>query len=124
MDYTPETTRYKIIGCAYNVYNELGPGLLESVYEDAMMWELQLAGFKAERQVELPILYKGLKLGNPLRLDIVVEDEVLIELKSVDHLEPVHFKQVSTYLKLSRYPKALLINFNTNDLRKNIHRLP
>lgn len=114
---------YKVIGCAIEVYKTLGPGLLESIYEKALMKELKLKGLKAENQVPVEINYKGENLGEGLRMDILVEDSLVIELKSVDELKPVHYKQLLTYLNLTSKKVGLLINFNVNNLMDGIHRV-
>ena len=114
---------YGIRGCVFNVYNALGPGLLESVYEEALIYELTKEGFKVESQKEVPIMYCGTLLRSTLRLDLLVNDAVILELKSVEELKPIHYKQVQTYLKLSNHKLGLLINFNTNNISKDIHRV-
>lgn len=118
-----DSLSYKIIGCAMEVYKTLGPGLLESVYEAAMMQELHSNGIEAKNQVPVEVTYKGESLGDSLRLDILVEDKIIIELKSVEELKPVHYKQALTYLKLTGLKLGLLINFNENDLMNGIHRI-
>ena len=118
-----DTLSYKVIGCALEVYKALGPGLLEAVYEKALMLELQRTGIHAENQVSFNINYKGETIGDGLRLDILVEKSLIVELKSVETLLPVHFKQLLTYLKLTGKQVGLLINFNENDLMKGIHRV-
>ncbi len=105
------------------VHNVLGPGLLESVYEKAMMIELRKAGFQAQNQQKVDIIYDGQPLGLDLRLDIIVNDLVIVELKSVDEFKAVHQKQLFTYLKLCDKPLGLLINFNVNDIRNGIKRV-
>lgn len=117
------TLTYKVIGCIYNVYNALGPGLLESIYEKALMIELAESGLKAESQLPIAINYKGHNIGEGLRLDIIVENKLVLELKSVEELHPVHYKQLSTYLRILNTPVGLLINFNEKDIRNGIHRV-
>ncbi len=114
---------YKIIGCAMEVHNTLGPGLLEAAYEKALMHELHLNGLSAASQVSVEMSYKGVNLGEGLRLDLLVEDSIIVELKSVEELKPVHYKQLLTYLKLTNKRVGLLINFNVNDLRDGIKRV-
>ena len=109
---------YQSVGAAMEVYNHLGPGLLESVYEKAMMYELQLRGLRVTSQMPVEIKYKNTTLGSDLRLDILVEDKVIIELKSVETLMPVHFKQIRTYMKLLDVPAGVLINFNVSDFKQ------
>ena len=120
---TDKELTYKIIHCAMEVYNNLGPGLLEDVYEKALMFELQNAGLKAQNQVCLPVFYKGADLGKTFRVDVIVEDKVILELKSVDRLEPVFYKQLLSYLKLSGKRYGYLINFNEEDFRHGYHRV-
>jgi GxxExxY protein len=106
---------YECIGASMQVYNHLGPGLLESIYEKALIYELHQRNFTIESQVGVDIKYKGVVLGTDLRLDLIVEDKLIIELKSVEDLNPVHFKQLRTYMKLLNKPAGLLINFNVAD---------
>lgn len=114
---------YKIRGCVFEVYNRLGPGLLESVYEKALMYELAYNGIKAKNQCSVPLVYRGQNLGENLRIDILVEDSVILELKSVEAVLPVHHKQLLSYLKLTGKKVGLLINFNESDMAKGIYRL-
>lgn len=114
---------YKVIGCALEVYKTLGPGLLEKVYQKALMKELELKGLKAEMEVPINIIYKGDEIGEGLRLDILVEDQLFIELKSVEELNAIHYKQLISYLKLTGKKVGLLINFNVDDLMDGIHRI-
>ena len=111
---------YKIIGCAIEVHKHLGPGLLEGVYQKCMMEELRLAGLSAKAQVAVPINYKGIDLGEPLRLDILVEDLVIVELKAVETMHPVYTAQGLTYLKLTGKAKTLVINFFTDNISKSV----
>ncbi len=113
----------QIIGAAIEVHRELGPGLLESAYERCLLHELILRGIKAERQVVQPIHYKDLALDEGYRLDIVVEGKIVLELKAVDHLLPIHSAQLLTYLKLSGYHLGYLINFNVKLLKEGIKRI-
>ena len=114
---------YEIRGAIFDVYNNLGPGLLESVYEEALVFELQERGMEVARQVEVPILYKGNELKTSLRLDVLVENQVIVELKSVEEMKLVFAKQLLTYLKLMNKRVGLLVNFNTNNLRESIKRI-
>ena len=114
---------YKIIGCAMEVYNTLGPGLLEAAYEKALIHELELNGLSVASQVPVEMNYKGVNLGEGLRLDLLVEDSIIIELKFVEELKPVHYKQLLTYLKLMDKRIGLLINFNVYDFREGIKRV-
>ena len=113
---------YKVIGACIEVHRCLGPGLLESAYEDAVLVELELHGLAAERQVSFPALYKGRPLNTTYRLDIVVERKIVLELKTVERLIPVHAAQILTYLRLGSYPLGLLVNFNAAVLRGQIQR--
>ena len=119
---TDNEITYEIRGAIFDVYNELGPGLLESVYEEALAFELQERGLEVVRQMEVPILYKGNELKTPLRLDLMVNDRVIIELKSVEDMRPVFTKQLLTYLKLLDKHIGILVNFNTSNLRDSIKR--
>lgn len=114
---------YDIRAGAYKVYKKLGPGLLESVYERALVLELQKMGHKVMTQVGIPVVYEAIEMEIGFRLDILVDDLVIIEVKSVDALAPVHFKQVMTYLKLSGKRLGILINFNTDFLKDSIKRI-
>ena len=121
---TENAISYQIRGAIYEVYKALGPGLLESVYEEALTYELQKRGLKVERQREVPIKYDGQLLGTSLRLDMLVEDKVIIELKSVKELQDVFFKQTLTYLRLTNLHLGILVNFNVDDILDNaIHRV-
>lgn len=112
----------QIIGCAIEVHRVLGPGLLESVYEECLCQELRTAGVKFERQCSVPVDYKGTRLETGYRVDIIVGAQVVLEIKSVDKLIPVHQAQMLSYLKLGNYSKGLLINFNTRLLKDGIKR--
>jgi GxxExxY protein len=114
---------YQIRGAIFDVYNTLGPGLLESVYEEALVFELQQRGLKVARQVEVPINYKGHKLKDDFKLDVLVEDQIIIELKSVEEVRPVFFKQLKTYLRLMDKRLGLLVNFGEYDMKDGIHRV-
>ena len=118
-----EDVSYQVIGCAYKIHSALGAGLYESVYERALMHEFKKMGIKAENQVPIEVIYDGESLGEAYKADIIVNDELIIELKSVEELKPIHFKQLLTYLKLSGKKVGLLINFNEVDLKKGIHRV-
>lgn len=114
---------YKIIGAAMELHKALGPGLLESVYENALAYDLKELGFEVKTQVPMPLVYKEVKQDVGYRIDILVDDKVILEIKSVENLAPVHFAQTLTYLKLSEKKLALLINFNTKVLKDGIHRI-
>lgn len=107
---------YKIIGCAIEVHKELGPGLLESIYEKCLLHELKLKGFKVRNQLTVPVYYKDLELDCDLRLDVLVEDLIVVELKSVNEMHPIFEAQLLTYMKLTESPKGILINFNCKNL--------
>ena len=114
---------YRVIGCAIEVYKTLGPGLLENAYEKAMVHELVLQGIPVKSQVAVEMNYKGTNIGEGLRLDLLVDDELIVELKSVEEVKPVHHKQLLTYLKLMDKRVGLLINFNVDDIMGGIHRV-
>ena len=113
---------YEIIGVAYQVHSELGPGLLESTYEVCLEYELIKRGFKVERQKALPVIYDDKKLDAGYRIDLLVEDSIIVELKSVAAIEPIHKAQIMTYLKISELSLGLLLNFNVTDMKKGINR--
>lgn len=113
---------YQIRGACFKVYNELGPGLLESAYEAALALELGSLGLSVETQVPINVLYRGLELGTSYRIDILVEGKVLIELKSVGKLSDLHHKQLLTYLKLANIKLGYLVNFNTDSMKDSIIR--
>ncbi len=113
----------KVIGCAIEVHKQLGPGLLESTYEKCLMYELYLNNITAYSQVTLPINYKNIDIEAGYRLDILLPQELIVELKSVDKIMPVHSAQLLTYMKLSHITKGLLINFNVKNLTDSLRRL-
>ena len=113
----------KIIGAAIEVHRTLGPGLLESAYEECLCYELSQSGLGFQRQVELPVRYKCVNLDCAYRIDLIVEGTVIVELKTVSELLPVHSSQLLTYLKLSDKPIGLLINFNVPVLKKGLKRV-
>jgi GxxExxY protein len=113
----------KIIAAAIEVHRHLGPGLLESVYEDCLCHELRLRGLRFERQIPIPLNYKGLKLESTYRLDIVVENQVVLELKAVEQILPVFKAQLLSYLRLSGKRVGLLINFHVSSVAQGIVRL-
>ena len=114
---------YKVIGCAIEVHRTLGPGLMESVYEKALMHEIALNNIPARSQVAVKANYKGLDVGEGLRLDLLVDEQLIVELKSVDDFKPVHHKQLLTYLKLMNKQLGLLINFNVCNLTDGVKRI-
>jgi GxxExxY protein len=119
----PDPLTERIIGLAIEVHRVLGPGLLESNYEECLCWELREARLAFMRQFRVPIVYKGVDLGNPYRVDIVVENRLIVEVKAIDRFAPVHEAQVLTYLKHTGLPVGLLFNFNTPVLREGMRRL-
>lgn len=114
---------YKIIGCVYKVHSNLGPGLLESTYEVCLEHELLKIGLKVERQKALPVVYDELKLEAGYRIDLLVENQIILEIKSTDEITPIHKAQLMTYLKLSNLKLGLLLNFNVKDMKKGIKRI-
>lgn len=123
-----------IVDCCYHIHIELGPGLLESVYEEVLFYELTSKGLTVEKQKPLPVIWKNLKLNLGFRTDLIVNNKVIIEIKSVEEIHPVHPKQVLTYLRLTDLKLGLLINFNSpliktgitrivNNLQKNLARI-
>ena len=113
----------EIVDCAYKVHSTLGPGLLESVYEVALSHELKKRGFAVERQVELPVFYDNVRMEAGLRFDMLVNEVVIVEVKAVDELIPVHKAQVLTYLKLTKRRLGFLINFNVPLIKDGIKRV-
>jgi GxxExxY protein len=114
---------YKVVGICLELHKALGPGLLESVYEQALAYDLREAGFLLNTQVALPVVYKEIRMEAGYRADIIVENKLLLELKSVEALAPVHFSQTLTYIKLGNFKLGLLINFNSAKLKDSIHRV-
>jgi GxxExxY protein len=113
---------YQIRGAIFTVYNALGPGLLESVYETVLAYVLTENGLNVRQQVQLPIVFEGITLDAGYRIDLLINDLVIIEIKSVETLAPVHHKQVLTYLKLSGLKLGLLVNFNSSNISQSIWR--
>ncbi len=112
-----------IIGCAIEVHKQLGPGLLESAYQECMYYELKQIGLKVQKEKPMPIVYKEVKLDHGYRIDLLVEEKVVIEIKTVDAFNEVHTAQVLTYLKLGNYKLGLLLNFQTTMLKNGIKRI-
>ena len=112
----------QIVGAAIDVHRSLGPGLLESVYEECLCFELRERGLSFRRQLEVPLVYKGRSLASNLRIDVLVEDTVVVELKSVAAVLPIHEAQLLTYLRLTKREVGLLINFNVPTLKQGIFR--
>jgi GxxExxY protein len=111
---------YKIIGCAIEVHNHLGPGLLESVYESCFIEEMRSAGLHVQSQIYVPVHYKGKDLGGSLKLDLLVNDLIIIEEKAVEEMIPLYKAQLLSYLKLTGKPKGLLINFNSVNIKNQL----
>jgi GxxExxY protein len=123
MSYENDPLTEKIIGFAIGVHRHLGPGLLESAYEECLCYEIEQSGLSFRRQVALPIVYKAVRLDCGYRMDIVVQDQVIVELKTVERLLPIHEAQMLTYLKLNGIRIGLLLNFNTSVLKDGIRRM-
>jgi len=119
---TENEISYKIRGCIFEVYNKLGPGLLESVYQNILKYELEKQGLTVKMEVALPVIYDDKKFDIGFRLDLLVNEKVIIEIKSVEKLAEVHHKQVITYIKLSDIKLGILVNFNSDDISKSIFR--
>ena len=114
---------YEIIGAAIELHKSIGAGLLESVYETTLAFDLREKGMEVQQQVPMPLVYKEVKQDIGYRIDLIVDNKVLVEIKSVETLAPVHFSQTLTYLKLSGLKLGLLINFNSKTLKEGIHRI-
>lgn len=112
-----------IVNVTYQIHTKLGPGLLESVYEEIMFYELNQNGLRVERQKAIPVIWNNTKLELGFRADLIIENKVIVELKSVENLIPVHYKQLITYLKITGIKLGLLINFNENLIKNGIHRI-
>lgn len=119
---TENDISYLIRGAIFRIYNALGPGLYESAYEALLAYELKKLNLKVETQVPLPLVHEGVSMEIGYRVDLWVENKVIIEIKSVEHLQEVHHKQLLTYLKLSGMKLGLLVNFNSADINKSIFR--
>jgi len=120
---TENEISYKIIGAGIELHKTIGPGLLESAYESTLAFDLRELGLEVKQQVPMPFFYKDVKQDIGYRVDLIVENKVIIEIKSVENIAPVHYAQTLTYLKLSNLKLALLINFNSKILKDNIHRI-
>lgn len=118
-----ETLTKKIIACAIEVHRTLGPGLLESVYRECMVIELTLEHLRVVSERHVPLVYKGHRIGSPLKLDLLVDDCIVVEVKAVERLHPIHLAQGITYLKLTGYPAGLVMNFNEPTLKAGLRRL-
>jgi GxxExxY protein len=113
----------QVVDAALAVHSELGPGLLESVYEIALAYELRQRGFRVERQIPVPVYYRGIKFDEGYRLDLVVDDLVIVEIKSIETVTAIHRKQILTYLRLTNRPLGLILNFNVNLMKEGITRI-
>ena len=118
-----EQLKEKVIGCAIEVHRVLGPGLLESIYRDCLAVELQIANLRADSERRVSLDYKGHRIANGLKIDLVVEDCLVVEVKAVDRMHPAVQAQVITYLKLAELPAGLLLNFNANTLCAGLKRV-
>ena len=114
---------YKVIGAAIEVHKKLGPGLLESAYQECLFYELKELGLEVKKEVPRPIIYKAVKLDHGYRIDLLVENKLVVELKTVETLTDVHLAQILTYLKLGEYKLGLLINFNVSKLTDGLKRV-
>ena len=113
----------KIIGCAIEVHQQLGPGLLESAYQECLMYELTQTGLKVTKEQPMPVVYKEVRLNHGYRMDLVVENKVVVELKTVEYLTDVHTAQILTYLRLGNYKLGLILNFHVATLKQGIRRV-
>ena len=113
---------YKVRGIAFKIHKEIGPGLFESVYEEIMYYELKKAGFNVERQKVVPIYWDGKKMERGFRADLIVENKVIVEIKSVENIPKVYYKQIATYVKLTGLKLGLMINFFEDDINHGIKR--
>ena len=120
---TENNLSYKIIGAAIELHKTIGPGLLESAYENALAFDLRELGLKVKQQVPMPFIYKDVVQNVGYRVDLIVNDLIILEIKSVENLAPVHYSQTLTYLRLSGLKLGLLINFNSKFLKNDIHRI-
>lgn len=123
MEMNKEEVFKRILDCSFQVHNALGTGLLESAYEECLYYELTQSGLKVEKQKALPLVYKEVKLETGYRIDIIVENSIIIEIKSVESLTDIHLAQILTYLKLSNCKLGLLVNFNVRHLKDGIKRV-
>ena len=113
----------KIIGCAMNVHSALGPGLLENAYKECLYYKLTKSGFLVEKEKSMPLVFEGIELDCGYRIDLLVENEIVLELKSVKKIEDIHLAQILTYMKLGKFKIGLIINFNTQLLKDGIKRV-
>ena len=120
---TENEISYKVIGAAIEIHKSIGPGLLESAYESALAYDLTNLGFRLKQQVAMPFIYKEVKQDVGYRIDLLVNNKLIVEVKAVEKIAPVHYAQLLTYLKLSGIKLGLLINFNSKVLKNIIHRV-
>ncbi len=120
---TENEISYKVIGAAIDIHKTIGPGLLESAYENALAYDLKELGFDVRQQVSMPFVYKEVKQEVGYRIDLLINNKLIIEIKAVEIIAPVHYAQLLTYLKLSGIKLGLLINFNSKTLKNNVHRV-
>jgi len=120
---TENELSYQIIGTALELHKNIGPGLLESVYENALAYDLKELGLEVKQQIAMPFFYKEIKMDVGYRIDLLVENKLIIEIKAVENLSPVYFAQVLTYIKLSNLKLGLLINYNTKTLKEGIYKI-
>jgi GxxExxY protein len=113
----------EVIGAAIEVHSELGPGLLEKIYQECLIHELHQRGFSVESELLIPVIYKGISIKHPYRLDLLVENTLIVEIKAVDSFHPIHKAQLLTYLKICKLPIGLLMNFNVPLLKQGIQRV-
>lgn len=119
---TENEISYLVRKCIFKVYNALGPGLLESAYEAALTYELRKENLRVQAQVDFPLIYEDIEIGKAYRLDLIVQEKVIVEVKSVDSVNEVHHKQILTYLKLTGCKLGILVNFNSDNISKSIFR--
>ena len=120
---TENEISYKVIGAAIELHKSIGPGLLESAYENALAFDLKAMGFTVRQQVPMPFIYIEVKQDVGYRIDLLIHDKLILEIKAIEVLAPVHYTQLLTYLKLSGIKLGLIINFNSKTLKNNIHRV-
>lgn len=118
-----ELTFTRIMDCCFEVHRTLGPGLFESVYSQCLVYELKNAGLKVEAEKSIPVVYKGTVMDNAFRLDLLVEDSIIVELKSIERISELHYAQVLNYMKFSKVGLGMLVNFNTRLLKNGIKRV-
>lgn len=123
MEMTENEIANKVIGLAINIHSTLGPGLLESAYQECLYYKIQKSGFKVEKEKPMPLIFEEVKLDCGYRIDLLVENKLVIEIKSVDAINDIHLAQTLTYMKLGNYKLGLLINFNVDLLKNGIKRV-